>query len=53
MVERTGKVEPMQIPLLPSPRESTEAMVRNMLVGWPRSSKPSAFAGVIGSLIPD
>ena len=30
LVERTGKVEPMQIPLRPSPRESTEAMVRNI-----------------------
>ena len=30
MVERTGKVEPMQIPLRPSPRETTEAMVRNI-----------------------
>jgi hypothetical protein len=28
--ERTGKVEPMQIPLRPCPRESTEAMVRNI-----------------------
>ena len=30
MVGSRGKVEPMQIPLRPCPRESTEAMVRNI-----------------------
>jgi len=30
MVGSRGKVEPMQIPLRPSPRETTEAMVRNI-----------------------
>ena len=43
--ERTGKVEPMQIPLSPSPSESTEAMMRNIPIDEHLAGPPADRVG--------
>ena len=41
MVGSRGRVELMQFPLRPSPRESTEAMVRNIPIDWHLAGPPA------------